>query len=73
MYATHLQVEAQIKQSSCEAQLRLMGLGDSLETDKSTVDHLGTHQYIVSDSRDAGISLFRPLSEPRSFLLWCQV
>ena len=54
-------------QSNSEAQERLLGLGEFLGTDKYEEDRLETHKYLLSNSRDVGISLFRYLSLEASF------
>ena len=38
-----------------------MGVREFLGAGKSEEDHLETHKYLVSNSRDAGISLFTPI------------
>ena len=48
-------------QFNCEAQETLMGLGEFLGNDRYKEDHLETHKYLVSNARDAGIYLFRPI------------
>ena len=45
-------------QSCCEAQESLMGPGEFLGAEEY---HLETHKYLVLDSRDAQISLFKPI------------